>query len=161
MNSGKPKGVLVMKTHTITRLLVGRALLAGLLMLGVAAVNAADLRSPAPDDAEVYFIEPMDDAAVAETFTVKFGLTGMGVAPAGIDMQDTGHHHLLIDVAMLPDMTMPLPATAQIVHFGKGQTETEVTLPPGVHSLQLLLGNHLHIPHDLPVLSDRITVTVE
>jgi hypothetical protein len=150
-----------MNTLATTRLLVGRTLLAGLLMLGVAAVNAADLRSPAPEDAEVYFIEPPDEATVSETFTVKFGLTGMGVAPAGIDMEGTGHHHLLIDVAMLPDMTMPLPATAQIVHFGKGQTETEVTLPPGVHSLQLLLGNHLHIPHDLPVLSDRITVTVE
>ncbi len=150
-----------MNTLTTTRLLVWRALLAGVLTFGVGGVIAADLRSPAPDDAEVYFIEPLDETTVTETFTVKFGLTGMGVAPAGIDMEGTGHHHLLIDVAMLPDMTMPLPATAQIVHFGKGQTETEVTLPPGVHSLQLLLGNHLHIPHDLPVLSDRITVTVE
>ena len=150
-----------MNTHATKGLPIRRGLLVGLLMLAVAAVNAADLRSPAPEDAEVYFIEPLDEATVSETFTVKFGLTGMGVAPAGIDMEGTGHHHLLIDVAMLPDMTMPLPATAQIVHFGKGQTETEVTLPPGVHSLQLLLGNYLHIPHDLPVLSDRITVTVE
>ena len=150
-----------MNTHATKGLPIRRGLLVGLLMLAVAAVNAADLRSPAPEDAEVYFIEPLDEATVSETFTVKFGLTGMGVAPAGIDMEGPGHHHLLIDVAMLPDMTMPLPATAQIVHFGKGQTETEVTLPPGVHSLQLLLGNYLHIPHDLPVLSDRITVTVE
>lgn len=150
-----------MNTHATKGLLIRLGLLIGLVMFGVAAVNAADLRSPAPDDAEVYFIEPLDEAMVAETFAVKFGLTGMGVAPAGIDMEGTGHHHLLIDVAMLPDMTMPLPASAQIVHFGKGQTETEVTLPPGVHSLQLVLGNYLHIPHDLPVLSDRITVTVE
>ena len=150
-----------MNTHATKGLPMRGGLLVGLVMFGVAAVNAADLRSPAPDDAEVYFIEPLDEATVTETFTVKFGLTGMGVAPAGIDMEGTGHHHLLIDVAMLPDMTMPLPASAQIVHFGKGQTETEVTLPPGVHSLQLVLGNYLHIPHDLPVLSDRITVTVE
>ena len=150
-----------MNTHATKGLLVRRGLLVGLVMFAVAAVNATDLRSPAPEDAEVYFIEPLDEAMVTETFTVKFGLTGMGVAPAGIDMEGTGHHHLLIDVAILPDMTMPLPASAQIVHFGKGQTETEVTLPPGVHSLQLVLGNYLHIPHDLPVLSDRITVTVD
>jgi hypothetical protein len=150
-----------MNTLATTRLQVARTLLAGVLMLGVAAVNAADLRSPAPEDAEVYFIEPQDEATVATTFTVKFGLRGMGVAPAGVEMDGTGHHHLLIDVARLPDMTMPLPASAQFVHFGKGQTETQVTLPPGVHSLQLVLGNHLHVPHDPPVLSDRITVTVE
>jgi hypothetical protein len=148
-----------MNTPTTRRLLI--PLLAGLLMFGVAAVNAADLSSPAPTDADVYFIEPQDEATVATTFTVKFGLRGMGVAPAGVEMDGTGHHHLLIDVARLPDMTMPLPASAQFVHFGKGQTETQVTLPPGVHSLQLVLGNHLHVPHDPPVLSDRITVTVE
>lgn len=151
-----------MPTHTTRRRIHGRALLACVMIIGItsAGVYAVDLSSPAPDDAEVYFIEPQDEATVAETFTVKFGLTGMGVAPAGIDMAGTGHHHLLIDVARLPDMTMPLPASAQIVHFGKGQTETQVTLPSGVHSLQLVLGNHLHVPHDPPVLSDRITVTV-
>lgn len=150
-----------MKTPAAKRLLIGRGLIAGVVMLGVAAVNAADLRSPAPEDAEVYFIEPQDEARVATTFTVKFGLTGMGIAPAGINVDGTGHHHLLIDAAGLPDMTMPLPASEQLVHFGKGQTETQVTLPPGVHSLQLVLGNYLHVPHDPPVLSDRITVTVE
>ena len=143
------------------RMLIGRGLLAGVLMFGVTAVIAAGLSSPAPEDAEVYFIEPLDEAIVAATFTVKFGLRGMGVAPAGVEMGGTGHHHLLIDVARLPDMTMPLPASPQLVHFGKGQTETQVTLPPGVHSLQLVLGNHLHVPHDPPVLSDRISVTVE
>jgi hypothetical protein len=155
------KGVRVMNTPATGRLLIGQGLLAGVLMFGIAAVNAVDLSSPAPENADVYFIEPQDEATVATTFTVKFGLTGMGVAPAGVDMVGTGHHHLLIDVARLPDMTMPLPASAQFVHFGKGQTETQVTLPPGVHSLQLVLGNHLHVPHDPPVLSDRITVTVE
>jgi hypothetical protein len=155
------KGVRVMNTPATGRLLIGQGLLAGVLMFGIAVVNAVDLSSPAPENAEVYFIEPQDEATVATTFTVKFGLTDMGVAPAGVDMVGTGHHHLLIDVARLPDMTMPLPASAQFVHFGKGQTETQVTLPPGVHSLQLVLGNHLHVPHDPPVLSDRITVTVE
>lgn len=150
-----------MNTPATGRLLIGQGLLAGVLMFGIAAVNAVDLSSPAPENADVYFIEPQDEATVATTFTVKFGLTDMGVAPAGVDMVGTGHHHLLIDVARLPDMTMPLPASAQFVHFGKGQTETQVTLPPGVHSLQLVLGNHLHVPHDPPVLSDRITVTVE
>ena len=154
-----------MNTHATKRFRVGRGLLSGVLsgvlMLGVGAVVAAGLSSPAPDGAEVYFIEPQDKATVATTFTVKFGLRGMGVAPAGIDKEGTGHHHLLIDVAALPDMTMPLPASDQFVHFGKGQTETQVTLRPGVHSLQLVLGNHLHVPHDPPVLSDRITVTVE
>ena len=150
-----------MNTPATKRMLIGRGLLAGVLMFGVTAVIAAGLSSPAPEDAEVYFIEPLDEAIVAATFTVKFGLRGMGVAPAGVEMGGTGHHHLLIDVARLPDMTMPLPASAQLVHFGKGQTETQVTLPPGVHSLQLVLGNHLHVPHDPPVLSDRISVTVE
>ncbi len=150
-----------MNTPATRRMLIRQGLLAGVLMFGVTAVIAAGLSSPAPEDAEVYFIEPQDEATVATTFTVKFGLRGMGVAPAGVDMGGTGHHHLLIDVARLPDMTMPLPASAQFVHFGKGQTETQVTLPPGVHSLQLVLGNHLHVPHDPPVLSDRISVTVE
>lgn len=124
-------------------------------------LGAEQLSSPAPEDAEVYFIAPEDGATVPPTFAVKFGLVGMGVAPAGVDVADTGHHHLLIDVARLPDMTQPLPATEQIVHFGKGQTETVITLPPGEHSLQLVLGNYLHIPHDPPVISDRITVIVE
>ena len=137
----------------VTRILGGALLLAG-------AAFAAELSSPAPDDAEVYIISPEDEATVPTTFTVRFGLKGMGVAPAGVDMEGTGHHHLLIDSARLPDMTLPLPTTDQIVHFGNGQTETEVTLPPGRHSLQLVLGNHLHVPHDPPVISDRITVTV-
>jgi len=118
-------------------------------------------RSPAPADAELYFITPHDGAVVEPTFTVRFGLRGMGVAPAGVDAPHTGHHHILIDLDELPPLSMPLPATEQVVHFGAGQTETELTLKPGVHTLQLILGNHLHIPHDPAVVSEKITITVQ
>jgi hypothetical protein len=117
--------------------------------------------SPSPAGASVYFIEPIDGAVVPTTFTVKFGLKGMGIAPAGTDIAGTGHHHLLIDQAAPADMTVPLPATDQIKHFGKGQTETEVTLPPGKHTLQLVFANYLHIPHAPPVVSKVITITVK
>jgi hypothetical protein len=125
------------------------------------AAMAADLpRSPAPKDAELYFISPQDGATVKSPVTVRFGLRGMGVAPAGVAIENTGHHHLLID-AELPPQNMPVPADANHVHFGKGQTEASVTLAPGRHRLQLLLGDHLHIPHDPPVASKPITITVE
>jgi hypothetical protein len=117
--------------------------------------------SPSPAGAAVYFIEPLDGATVTPTFTVKFGLRGMGVAPAGTDVPNTGHHHLLVDVADLPDAKLPLPANERFLHFGKGQTETQVTLARGTHTLQLVVGNYLHIPHDPPVMSKSITVTVE
>lgn len=118
-------------------------------------------RSIAPENARVYIIEPHDGQTVSEEFTVKFGLSGMGVAPAGIDKEGTGHHHLLIDLDADPDFTEPLPATANIKHFGGGQTETTLDLPAGKHSLQLLLGNYSHVPHDRPVLSRKIEITVE
>ena len=121
---------------------------------------SAPVPSPSPEGAKVYFIEPADGATVPATFTVKFGLTGMGVAPASVKLTNTGHHHLLIDLETLPDMTASLPATKNIRHFGGGQTETTLTLPAGTHTLQLLLGDHQHRPHDKPVLSDKITVTV-
>jgi len=125
------------------------------------AATAANLpRSAAPKDAELYFISPQDGATVKSPVTVRFGLRGMGVAPAGVAMENTGHHHLLID-AELPPQDMPVPADANHVHFGKGQTEAAVTLAPGRHRLQLLLGDHLHIPHDPPVASKPITIIVE
>ena len=125
------------------------------------AAVAADLpRSPAPKDAELYFISPQDGATVKSPVTVRFGLRGMGVAPAGVAIENTGHHHLLID-AELPPQNVPVPADANHVHFGKGQTEASVTLAPGRHRLQLLLGDHLHIPHDPPVASKPIAITVE
>lgn len=133
-----------------------------LLLTGtILTAQATELISPAPADAEVYFIQPLDGQTVPHTFKVIFGLSHMGVAPAGTDKANTGHHHLLIDVEQLPDLTKPLPATDQIKHFGGGQTETELTLPAGQHTLQLLLGNYIHIPHDKPVLSKKITITVE
>lgn len=117
--------------------------------------------SEASNEANVYFISPVDGQTVSQTFTVKFGLSGMGVSPAGIKKDNTGHHHLLIDTATLPDMKNPLPATDKIKHFGGGQTETQLTLAPGKHTLQLVLGNHLHIPHNKPVVSKKITITVK
>jgi hypothetical protein len=132
------------------------------LALAVVAASAlaADLpRSPAPKDVELYIISPAGGETVASPVTVRFGLRGMGVAPAGVAMENTGHHHLLIDAAP-PAFDMPVPADANHVHFGKGQTETQVTLAPGRHTLQLLLADHLHIPHDPPVLSKAITITV-
>ncbi len=125
------------------------------------AATAADLpRSPAPKDVELYFISPKDGETVTGPVTVRFGLRGMGIAPAGVAMENTGHHHLLIDAAP-PAFNMPVPADANHVHFGKGQTEAQVTLAPGKHTLQLLLADHLHIPHDPPVMSKPITVTVK
>lgn len=122
---------------------------------------ANPLISIAPADAKVYIISPADGEVVSSTFIVKFGLSGMGVAPAGIDMENTGHHHILIDLDEMPDMSMPLPTTDNVVHFGVGQTETTLTLTPGEHTLQLLLGNYLHVPHQSPVMSEKITVTVK
>ena len=84
----------------------------------------------------------------------------MGVAPAGVELPNTGHHHLLIDVQEMPSFDLPLPATDSIRHFGLGQTEVELALAPGQHTLQLVLGDRLHIPHQPPVMSERITITV-
>ncbi|MCY1428632.1 hypothetical protein D9M71_445220 [compost metagenome] len=134
----------------------------GALLLGAATATLAAIpRTSAPEGAQVYFIEPADGATVGQTFTVKFGLKGMGVAPAGVDAPATGHHHLLIDQDEQPAMNLPLPMTDGIRHFGKGQTETQLTLPPGKHSLQLLVGDKNHVPLDAPVISKEITVTVQ
>lgn len=135
--------------------------LALLLLLTPGKAIAVDLVSHAPSSAQAYIIEPPDGARVPETFKIQFGLSGMDLAPAGMDQPNTGHHHLLIDQQELPELTASLPATEQIRHFGKAQTETELTLAPGEHTLRLILGNHLHIPHDNPVISEPITVTVQ
>ncbi|WP_237060698.1 DUF4399 domain-containing protein [Microbulbifer sediminum] len=141
-------------------LIFGGALVAAPLLHADDHNKAASQVSKAPADARAYILSPKDGEKVGKTFTVRFGLSGMGIAPAGIDKESTGHHHLLIDVDQLPSMNKPLPATDNIIHFGGGQTETEITLSPGKHTLQLLLGNHLHIPHSNPVLSEKITVVV-
>lgn len=127
----------------------------------LALTTAAVAREPSPAGAEVYIVSPKDGAKVKSPVTVVFGLKGMGVAPAGIKFDGTGHHHLLIDSELPADMSQPLAATEKSVHFGKGQTETSVTLPPGKHTLQLVLGDMLHIPHEPPVVSKKITIVVE
>lgn len=121
----------------------------------------APLVTNAGQDAAVYFISPQDGDVVSGEFTVRFGLKGMGVAPAGVQKEHTGHHHLLIDVDTLPAMDVPLPATEYIKHFGGGQTETSLNLEPGQHTLQLVLGDYAHIPLNPPVMSKKITITVE
>jgi hypothetical protein len=115
----------------------------------------------APAGAEVYIISPQDGATVPQTFTVRFGLKGMGVAPAGVAHDKTGHHHLLVDVKELPAAGQPIPNDKQHLHFGGGQTETTLTLPPGTHTLQLDLGDANHIPFDPPVVSKVVTVHVK
>ena len=118
-------------------------------------------REPSPAGAEVYIVSPKDGATVKSPVTVVFGLKGMGIAPAGIKFDNTGHHHLLIDSEPPADLSQPLAANEKSVHFGKGQTETSLTLSPGKHTLQLVLGDSLHIPHDPPVISKKITISVE
>ena len=135
--------------------------LAAILAVAVATVAVAQVkRTPSPKGAEVYFIAPADGATLTSPVTVKFGLKGMGVAPAGIAFEGTGHHHLIID-ADLPPLDAPIPADANHVHFGKGQTETTIELEPGKHTLQLLLGDQTHTPHDPAVASKKITITVK
>ena len=120
-----------------------------------------EVNSTSPANAKVYFIAPVDGQTVSSNFTVKFGLNGMGVSPAGIEKKNTGHHHILIDTDTLPDLNTPLPATDKIKHFGGGQTETQLSLSPGKHTLQLVLGSHHHIPHSSPVISKKITILVK
>ncbi|WP_407334220.1 DUF4399 domain-containing protein [Enterovibrio sp. 27052020O] len=117
--------------------------------------------TPSAADAEVFFIQPKDGETVPETFKVVFGLKGMDIAPAGDNQPNSGHHHLLIDVDSLVDFSLPLPANDNVKHFGGGQTETMLTLPKGKHTLQLLLADYLHIPHDTPVISQKITINVQ
>lgn len=136
-----------------------RTFVVAALVLG-ATIGFAQERTPSPPGAEAYLISPKSGAHVTSPVTVRFGLKGMGVAPAGVKFENTGHHHLLIDTDAPADLGVPLPASDKIVHFGKGQTETTLTLAPGKHTLQLLLGDQSHIPHNPPVISKKITITV-
>jgi hypothetical protein len=132
------------------------------LAAATATVPALAFQSKSPAGAQVYFISPKNGDTVSGTFSVVFGLKGMGVAPAGIDKPNTGHHHLIIDKKLADSaLKESLPADKNHVHFGAGQTETSVTLPAGQHTLQLVLGDQNHIPHDPPVMSEVITVTVK
>lgn len=116
--------------------------------------------TPAPAGAKAYFLAPANGAEVKSPVKVVFGLAGMGVAPAGTQKEHTGHHHLVIDGASF-DAARPLPTSDQIRHFGNGQTETTVELKPGKHTLQLVLGDWKHQPHNPPVMSETITITVK
>lgn len=122
---------------------------------------ATQARKKSPADASLYFISPQNGATVTGPVVIRFGLKGMGVAPSGIFKENTGHHHLMVDVEKLPAMDQPIPKDAKHVHFGGGQTETKITLEPGTHTLQLLLGDLAHVPHDPPVMSEKITITVK
>jgi hypothetical protein len=119
-------------------------------------------KTPSVEGAKVYIISPQDGATVSNPVTVRFGLSGMGVAPAGVEKEKTGHHHLLIDVDPATiDFDNGLPSNDNYIHFGGGQTETTIELPSGKHTLILLLGDQNHTPHDRPVISEPVTITVE
>lgn len=140
---------------------MNRWFLLATLLVTTSQAFAADLpRTPSPVDAKVYIISPKNGVTVRGPVTVRFGLSGMGVAPAGTVAENTGHHHLIID-SPLPAMDQPLPKDDTHLHFGKGQTETVLTLKPGKHTLQLVLGDANHIPHDPPVVSEKITIWVK
>jgi hypothetical protein len=126
-----------------------------LIFLGL-SVGALAAEAVTP---RAYIVSPKDGETLNSPVTVVFGLEGFGVAPAGTAQEKTGHHHLIID-APLPDMTQPIPANDNYQHFGGGQTQVEVTLPPGKHTLQLLLGDHAHMPHNPPVFSEVVTINV-
>jgi hypothetical protein len=136
-----------------------RTLILAALLLAAPLALAAD-RTPSPAGAEVYIISPKDGARIHGPVVVQFGLKGMGIAPAGVKFENTGHHHLLVDADVPDNLALPLPSTQKILHFGKGQTETTLNLPPGTHTLQLVLADMNHIPHDPAVISQKITFTV-
>jgi hypothetical protein len=131
-------------------------------IFAAASSGALAGQTPAPSGAKVYFVNLKDGDKVKSPFKVQFGLSGMGVAPAGIEKEKTGHHHLIIDEELTgEELNEPIISDNKHVHFGGGQTETTVTLPAGKHTLQLVLGDWSHIPHNPPIMSERITVTVE
>jgi hypothetical protein len=139
------------------------ALIAAFLLLATPAVAQ---ETPSPEGATVYIIGLEDGAKVTSPVTVRFGLTGMGIAPAETVAENTGHHHLLIDRAPFgsedaEELILGIPNDDNHKHFGKGQTEVTLDLAPGVHTLQLVLGDHGHVPHVPPVMSEQITITVE
>ena len=132
------------------------AALAGTLIAG----SAATAQQPAmPADAKVYILWPSDGQVIKGSFWIRMGLSGAGIAPAGVDKANTGHHHLIVD-ADLPPLDQPIPNDHNHLHFGLGQTEARIDLPPGKHTLQLLLADANHVPHQPPLYSKRITITV-
>lgn len=143
--------------------LFGFGLLIVSAFLGACAKQSADAHAHAayPEGDGVYFITPANGAVVTSPVAVRFGLKGKGVAPAGQPVANTGHHHLLVDIATLPPLNAPLPNDEKHVHFGGGQTETSVKLAPGQHTLQLVVGDHAHVPLGQAWVSEKITITVK
>ncbi len=142
--------------------LTPRVVLFGAVAVTLLSSVAGRAETPAPPGAAVYFINLKDRDTVTSPFKVQFGLIGMGVAPAGVEKEKTGHHHLLIDTKLSDEQAKePLPMDPQHMHFGGGQTETTLTLPPGEHTLQLVLGDWSHVPFAPPIVSPVITVMVK
>jgi hypothetical protein len=133
-------------------------LLAGLIASSFAL---AIPKTAAPKDAKAYFISPKQGEVVTGAVTVRFGLSGMGVAPAGLVKENTGHHHLLVDAKALPDAALPIPNDAVHRHFGGGQTEVTLDLAPGKHTLQLLMGDASHMSFEPAIMSEKIEITVK
>ena len=146
--------------------MVFRSLAAATVCILASLAGAGE--TPSPHGARVYFVSPEDGATLTSPVKVIFGLSGMGIAPAGVEKENTGHHHLLINRPELgegedgaDELQNGLPSDDQHMHFGGGQTEVMLDLPPGTHRLQLVLGDHGHVPHNPPVTSDVINITVE
>lgn len=138
------------------------SIVAGAVLLAVSVTSsiAQDLPiTPAPEGAKVAILSPADGDTVEREFTVVFGLEGMGVAPAGIDVEGTGHHHLLVNQTELPEAGKPMGNPP--LHFGGGQTQTTLVLEPGTHTLQLIMGDKFHVPHNPAIVSEEITITVK
>ena len=134
-----------------------------LLLLPYQLVNSAGglSKSLSNPDAEVFIISPLNKEIVSSPVEIIFGITNMTVAPAGIKKELSGHHHLIIDTNILPNLSRPIPSNEKYLHFGKGQTRTFIDLKSGTHTLQLIFGDYVHIPHDKPLISKKITITVE
>jgi len=140
--------------------LLGRVALLAAAAITVPAIAPAE--TAAPPNAAVYIISPKDGDTVASPFKVQFGLSGMGIAPAGVEKANTGHHHLIIDATLAAEeLKAPIVVDSKHVHFGGGQTEAMVTLAPGQHTLQLVLGDWMHTPFNPPLVSPVVTVTVK
>lgn len=139
----------------ITRLIA----LSAVLICPTSAAHAQG--KPAPKDALLYFVWPQNGATIKGGFWCRFGLRNMGVTHAGDDFQNTGHHHLLIDVSEALDPNEPIPQDKSHLHFGSGQTETRIELAPGKHTLQLVLGDAKHYPFSPPIVSDKISVRIK
>ena len=134
----------------------------GVACSALAMAAFAQPRASAPAGAKVYFIAPKNGATVQNPVVVKFGLKGMTIAPAGTQTENSGHHHLLVDTDLSDlNLSAPLPANDKVLHFGKGQTETTLTLPPGKHTLELVFADYEHMSFDPPAHSKKITITVQ